>query len=222
MSEYKLITPLGGMDKATLLKSEDGTWRVHLYPFQSLAEKCDQEGLEGLVFYGVGGELQKWIEGIYSELKQSKIVTKPIEETFSYIIKLTTTKGRNDLVFLFRVKAHIDIGKLAIFKVGAGASWLSDYIVNYRDQFDGADSVEEDSIETRSETVEPVIGVKYPDVKVQLVGLDGNAYSIMGRAQKAARKAGLTKDQIDEYINEAISGDYNHLLAVTMEYFDCE
>lgn len=64
--------------------------------------------------------------------------------------------------------------------------------------------------------------VKYPEVKVTLVGEDGNAFSIMGRAARAARKAELSQEQIKEYQAEAMSGDYDNLLVVTMEYFDCD
>lgn len=60
--------------------------------------------------------------------------------------------------------------------------------------------------------------VKKPRLK--MVGEDGNAFAIVGRALKVARKAGWSKEQIDEYIKKAQSGDYNNLLRVTMEYFD--
>lgn len=60
--------------------------------------------------------------------------------------------------------------------------------------------------------------VKFPDVHVQLVGLDGNAYSIMGRTVGALRNGGATEDQIKQYTEEATSGDYNHLLRVTMDW----
>jgi hypothetical protein len=56
--------------------------------------------------------------------------------------------------------------------------------------------------------------------KLKLVGSDGNAFCIMGRAQDVARKNGYSKAQIEEYIKQAISGDYDHLLAVTMDWFD--
>lgn len=65
-------------------------------------------------------------------------------------------------------------------------------------------------------------GPKYPDVTVPMVGEDGNAFAIMGRVRKAARQAGLTKEQIDEYMNEAMAGDYDHLLQTTMKYFEVE
>lgn len=56
--------------------------------------------------------------------------------------------------------------------------------------------------------------------KLKLVGKDGNAFAILGRAQAAARKAGWPKDRIDAFMKEATSGDYNKLLATTMEHFD--
>lgn len=56
--------------------------------------------------------------------------------------------------------------------------------------------------------------------ELKLVGLDGNAFAILGRARQAAKKAGWTEDQIDAYTNEATAGDYNHLLAVTCDYFE--
>jgi hypothetical protein len=60
------------------------------------------------------------------------------------------------------------------------------------------------------------------DVKpfLQLTGEDGNAFSIMGRARRAARRAGWSKEKITEYTGKCMSGDYDHLLQVTMEYFD--
>jgi hypothetical protein len=56
--------------------------------------------------------------------------------------------------------------------------------------------------------------------KLKLIGKDGNAFAILGNAKKAAQKAGWTKDQIKEYMDKAMSSDYNHLLAVTAEYFE--
>ena len=64
--------------------------------------------------------------------------------------------------------------------------------------------------------------IKYPEVQVQLTGNDGNAFAILGNCQKAARQAGLTKDQIDEFVNEAMTGDYDHLLQTCMKYFEVD
>lgn len=62
--------------------------------------------------------------------------------------------------------------------------------------------------------------VKYPHVQVQLAGQDGNAFMVIGLCSKAARRAGLTQEQINEFADEAMSGDYDHLLATAMQYFD--
>jgi hypothetical protein len=63
--------------------------------------------------------------------------------------------------------------------------------------------------------------IKYPQIKVMLDGEDGNAFAILGRVTKAMRRAGLTAEQIAEYRDAATSGDYDHLLQVTMQWVDC-
>ena len=64
--------------------------------------------------------------------------------------------------------------------------------------------------------------VKHPEIHVQLVGQDGNAFAIIGRCLEAMRHAGLSKEERDEFQKEATSGDYNHLLATCMEWFDVD
>lgn len=59
--------------------------------------------------------------------------------------------------------------------------------------------------------------IKFPDVIVELVGQDGNAFAILGRVAAAMRKAGLGKNDIDDYTEQATSGDYDNLLTVTMQ-----
>ena len=53
-----------------------------------------------------------------------------------------------------------------------------------------------------------------------LVGINGNAYSIMGYVRVAMDDANMTNDDIDAYIKDATSSDYNHLLAVSCEMID--
>jgi len=55
---------------------------------------------------------------------------------------------------------------------------------------------------------------------LELVGQDGNAFVVLGLAQKAARRAGWTKEQIKVYLDEAMAGNYDHLLQVTMKHFN--
>ena len=60
--------------------------------------------------------------------------------------------------------------------------------------------------------------------KVQLIGLDGNAFSIMGRVTNAMQKhygPKTAKLLIEKYRKEAMDGSYENLLNVTMRYVDC-
>lgn len=53
-----------------------------------------------------------------------------------------------------------------------------------------------------------------------LVGVDGNAYAIMGYTSKAMKRAGFTKEEVDHMYKEATSGDYSNLICVCDEYID--
>ena len=55
-------------------------------------------------------------------------------------------------------------------------------------------------------------------IDVKLIGEDGNAFYILGKVTREMRRNGYTKDEIDQYLKEAKSGDYNNLLRVTMEW----
>jgi uncharacterized protein YjbI with pentapeptide repeats len=60
-------------------------------------------------------------------------------------------------------------------------------------------------------------GVKFPDIEVQLTGEDGNAFAVIGAVMKALKQNGL-KDEADQFMEEATSGDYDHLLQTAMSY----
>ncbi len=62
---------------------------------------------------------------------------------------------------------------------------------------------------------------KYPDIHVQLVGQNGNAFVILGLCRGAARKGGVPPEQIEAFMSEATLGDYDHLLTTCMKWFDC-
>jgi hypothetical protein len=63
--------------------------------------------------------------------------------------------------------------------------------------------------------------VKFPKIRVKLVGEDGNAFAIMGRVKNAMSKGGVPQKDITEFLNEAMSGDYDHLLVTCMKWVDC-
>ena len=49
-------------------------------------------------------------------------------------------------------------------------------------------------------------------IDLELEGLDGNAFALMGSFQKQARREDWTAEEIKEVLDEAESGDYDHLL----------
>lgn len=59
-------------------------------------------------------------------------------------------------------------------------------------------------------------------ITVRLIGTDGNAFAIMGKVMRALKEAGYDKEFIERYQQEAMSGDYTNLLAVTMNYVNIE
>jgi alanine racemase len=59
----------------------------------------------------------------------------------------------------------------------------------------------------------------YKHINIELVGHDGNAFSIMGRVTNEMRRDGCTKEEIEEVMAEMQSGDYNHLLPTVMDHF---
>lgn len=50
------------------------------------------------------------------------------------------------------------------------------------------------------------------EVRLKLVGLDGNAYSLMGAFQRQARREGWTPEEIQTVLDQCTSGDYNNLV----------
>ncbi|MFG5089087.1 hypothetical protein O8I33_07190 [Campylobacter lari] len=62
------------------------------------------------------------------------------------------------------------------------------------------------------------MSIKYPNIKVKLVGEDGNAFSILARVDSALKKAKIDKNIRDEFFKEVTSKDYNHLLNVVSSW----
>jgi hypothetical protein len=57
-------------------------------------------------------------------------------------------------------------------------------------------------------------------VKLNLVGVDSNAFSILGTFNRAARRAGWSQVEITKVTDEATSSDYQHLLGTVLAH--CE
>ncbi|WP_296203920.1 hypothetical protein [uncultured Hyphomicrobium sp.] len=63
---------------------------------------------------------------------------------------------------------------------------------------------------------------KYPDITVELTGSDGNAFAVLGKVRKALRQAGLRDDEIKKFSDEAMAGDYDHLLRTCMRWVNVD
>lgn len=50
------------------------------------------------------------------------------------------------------------------------------------------------------------------NVELDLVGLNSNAFYLMGAFSKAARRQGWSSEEIDLVLDECRSSDYDHLL----------
>ena len=56
------------------------------------------------------------------------------------------------------------------------------------------------------------------DIKVRLIGADGNVYNLLGICRRALGRAGKI-ELWDEFYKEATSGDYNHALTTIIDWF---
>jgi hypothetical protein len=55
-------------------------------------------------------------------------------------------------------------------------------------------------------------------VNLELVGLDGNAWSLMGAFSQKARREGWSQEEISKVTYECMAGDYHHLLRTLTEH----
>lgn len=55
-------------------------------------------------------------------------------------------------------------------------------------------------------------------LKLDLVGVDGNAFAILGAFRKQAKKEKWSKEEIETVLLEATKDDYNHLISTILNY----
>ena len=61
---------------------------------------------------------------------------------------------------------------------------------------------------------------KFPDIRVKIIGEDGNAFSILAAVRRGLKRAEVENTVIDEFVEDATSGDYNHLLKTVTEWVE--
>lgn len=157
---------------------------------------------EGLILQGCGGDLQEWVDGINDLLTQEGILLNGTKfehaATFQH-------DGLTNLMFSFE-GVQLNVGKLALWRIQThsqfGGTWLSDYVPNRLGGF-----IQEQKL------VKP---------KMELLGRDGNIFSIMGTASQLLQIAGM-HDQNKEMIDRVTScRDYDQALHIISEYVETE
>ena len=157
---------------------------------------------EGLILQGCGGDLQEWVDGINDLLTQEGILLNGTKfehaATFQH-------DGLTNLLFSFE-GVQLNVGNLAMWRIQThsqfGGTWLSDYVPNRLGGF-----IQE------QKPVKP---------KMELLGRDGNIFSIMGTASQLLQMAGM-HDQNKEMIDSVTScRDYDQALHIISEYVETE
>ena len=62
--------------------------------------------------------------------------------------------------------------------------------------------------------------MKYPNIKVKLVGTDGNAFAILSKVRGALKQAKVETSEIESFTKQAMSGDYDNLLRTCLCWVD--
>ena len=93
---------------------------------------------DGLVFYGLSDNLEDFKKIINDEINKEQAGTGNFEDKFKEAYEIYTQDGRRDIVLEFAEKPQIIIGRLAIWRIKLNglASWISDYVVNRRKDFE--------------------------------------------------------------------------------------
>lgn len=62
--------------------------------------------------------------------------------------------------------------------------------------------------------------VRHPEITVELVGRDGNAFNVLGLVTREMRRAGVPAEERAQFMREATGGDYDHLLATVQQWVE--
>ena len=165
---------------------------------------------EGLVLQGYGGDPQEWLDGINQILTDEGILKKGTGFEDAYTFR---HDGLTCMLFPFKQDMELDMGKLAVWRLGThstfGGTWLSDYVPN---RLGGFVQVQESKAEP--ERVKP---------DCPLIDRDGNIFNLIGHASQTLRQYDM-EEQAAEMLNRItqcqsydsalnIIGDYVNITA---------
>lgn len=63
----------------------------------------------------------------------------------------------------------------------------------------------------------------YPRPTIEVAGMDGNVFSVIGRVSRALRLVGAPNEEVERFKSEVLnSRDYDHALRICMAWVDFE
>ena len=159
---------------------------------------------EGLILQGCGGDLREWLDGINGQLAEAGIL---LDGNKFEMVSVFQHDGQTNLLFPFE-GVKLDMGILAMWRIQTheqfGGTWLSDYVPNRLGGF------------IQAEQRPP----RKP--KMELMGHDGNIFSIMGRASFLLQMAGMNAENKEMVDRVTSCKDYDKALNIISEYVDTE
>lgn len=159
---------------------------------------------EGIIFQGCGGEMDEWVNGVNEMFTEAGIL---LENTRLEDVSKFEHDGLTNLLFKFNENDKIDMGKLAMWRLGThatfGGTWLSDYVPNRLGGFIQAQE-------------EPTQNKAKPDCP--LLGQDGNIFNLMGLASQTLRRNGMSDAAKEMQERITSSGSYSEALCIIGEY----
>ena len=159
---------------------------------------------EGLILQGCGGDLREWLDGINGQLAEAGIL---LDGNKFEMVSVFQHDGQTNLLFPFE-GVKLDMGKLAMWRIQTheqfGGTWLSDYVPNRLGGF------------IQAEQRPP----RKP--KMELMGHDGNIFSIMGRASFLLQMAGMNAENKEMVDRITSCKDYDKALNIISEYVGTE
>ena len=158
---------------------------------------------EGLILQGCGGDPQEWVDGINGLLTDAGIL---LDGSRFENVSVFQHGEVTNLLFPFE-NVKLDMGKLAMWRLQThgqfGGTWLSDYVPNRLGGF-------------KKEQAAP------QKPKMELLGRDGNIFSLMGDASQLLQRAGMAEQNKEMIERVTACEDYDKALHIISEYVETE
>jgi hypothetical protein len=161
-------------------------------------------GMDGLILQGCGGDPAEWVSGINEMLTKESILLDCDLFKEAYVFE---HDGITNILFNME-NVKLDMGKLAIWRLKShatfGGYWLGDYLAN--------------RLGINTDAIQTVNGKP----KMQLAGMDGNIFNILGNASRLLKENGLEAQAKEMFERVTASKSYEKGLGIISEYVQTE